>query len=230
MAKVKANGIEIEYETAGNKTDPALLLVMGLGAQLTIWPDTAVRGAGEAGLLRHPLRQPRHRPVDRLRLVGRAQPLGAVQKVDEGREGRRAVPPEGHGGRRDRPARCARHRARAHGRRLDGRHDRPDRRRAISRAHALDGLDLFDQRPARPAAGQARGAGHAVGAARGAGARAARRARHEAAPRDRRPGLSRADAELRAFVEKNVDRRWYPEGAARQYLVGASPRATGSSC
>jgi len=24
--------------------------------------------------------------------------------------------------------------------------------------------------------------------------------------------------ELRAFVEKNVDRRWYPQGAARQYL------------
>ena len=39
MARTKANGIEIEYETAGNKSDPALLLVMGLGAQLTIWPD-----------------------------------------------------------------------------------------------------------------------------------------------------------------------------------------------
>ncbi|HTE80270.1 MAG TPA: alpha/beta hydrolase, partial [Reyranella sp.] len=26
------------------------------------------------------------------------------------------------------------------------------------------------------------------------------------------------EAELRAFVEKNVDRRWWPEGAARQYL------------
>ena len=88
-------------------------------------------------------------------------------------------------------------------------------------AHALDGLDLFDQRPARPAAGQARGAGHADGAARRAGARAAGQARHEAAPR---PSAARAiptpEAELRAFVEKNVDRRWYPEGAARQYLVG----------
>lgn len=36
MARVKANGIEIEYEAVGNKNDPALLLVMGLGAQLTI--------------------------------------------------------------------------------------------------------------------------------------------------------------------------------------------------
>ncbi len=32
MAKVKANGIEIEYETAGDEGDPALLLIMELGA------------------------------------------------------------------------------------------------------------------------------------------------------------------------------------------------------
>ncbi len=32
------------------------------------------------------------------------------------------------------------------------------------------------------------------------------------------PGYPAPEAELRAFVEKNVDRRWYPEGAARQYL------------
>ena len=49
MAKVKANGIEIEYETAGNKADPALLLVMGLGAQLTIWPDALFQGLAGRG-------------------------------------------------------------------------------------------------------------------------------------------------------------------------------------
>ena len=49
MAKVKANGIEIEYETAGNKSDPALLLIMGLGAQLTIWPDALVEGLANKG-------------------------------------------------------------------------------------------------------------------------------------------------------------------------------------
>lgn len=37
--KIKANGIEIEYETFGDKGHPALLLIMGLGAQLTLWPD-----------------------------------------------------------------------------------------------------------------------------------------------------------------------------------------------
>jgi pimeloyl-ACP methyl ester carboxylesterase len=33
------NGIDIEYVTAGDPGDPALLLVMGLGAQLTAWPQ-----------------------------------------------------------------------------------------------------------------------------------------------------------------------------------------------
>ena len=37
--KIKANGIEIEYETFGDKGGPTLLLIMGLGAQLTLWPE-----------------------------------------------------------------------------------------------------------------------------------------------------------------------------------------------
>jgi pimeloyl-ACP methyl ester carboxylesterase len=32
------------------------------------------------------------------------------------------------------------------------------------------------------------------------------------------PGYPTSDDELRLFVEKNVDRRWWPEGSARQYL------------
>ena len=47
--KAQANGIEIEYETFGEPTDPAVLLIMGLGAQLTRWPlpfveDLVARG------------------------------------------------------------------------------------------------------------------------------------------------------------------------------------------
>jgi pimeloyl-ACP methyl ester carboxylesterase len=34
-----ANGMDIAYETMGDPTDPALLLVMGLGAQLIAWDD-----------------------------------------------------------------------------------------------------------------------------------------------------------------------------------------------
>ena len=36
--KAQANGIEIEYETFGAPAGPAVLLIMGLGAQLTRWP------------------------------------------------------------------------------------------------------------------------------------------------------------------------------------------------
>jgi pimeloyl-ACP methyl ester carboxylesterase len=39
MARIKANGIEIEYETLGDPTAAPLLLVMGLGAQLASWDD-----------------------------------------------------------------------------------------------------------------------------------------------------------------------------------------------
>ena len=49
MARAKANGIEIEYETFGNKSDPALLLIMGLGAQLTLWPEALCEGLAARG-------------------------------------------------------------------------------------------------------------------------------------------------------------------------------------
>ncbi len=32
MAKVKANGIEIEYESFGRESDPTILLIMGFWA------------------------------------------------------------------------------------------------------------------------------------------------------------------------------------------------------
>ncbi|MGE0660347.1 MAG: alpha/beta fold hydrolase [Reyranellaceae bacterium] len=42
MAKISANGIELEYETHGAHDAPAILLVHGLGAQLTLWPEELV--------------------------------------------------------------------------------------------------------------------------------------------------------------------------------------------
>ena len=38
MALIKANGIEIKYESFGATDAPPVLLIMGLGAQLTLWP------------------------------------------------------------------------------------------------------------------------------------------------------------------------------------------------
>jgi pimeloyl-ACP methyl ester carboxylesterase len=42
MPKVAANGIEIEYEIAGPDSGEPLLLIMGLGQQLTRWPTSLV--------------------------------------------------------------------------------------------------------------------------------------------------------------------------------------------
>jgi pimeloyl-ACP methyl ester carboxylesterase len=39
MPTAHVNGIDVEYLTEGQPDDPALLLVMGLGAQLTAWPQ-----------------------------------------------------------------------------------------------------------------------------------------------------------------------------------------------
>src|SRR3569832_215904 len=49
MTKIAANGIELEYEEAGNKSAPAILLVHGLGAQLTLWPRRFVEHLASAG-------------------------------------------------------------------------------------------------------------------------------------------------------------------------------------
>ena len=38
MPQITANGIQLEYETHGDPANPPLLLIMGLGAQLTLWP------------------------------------------------------------------------------------------------------------------------------------------------------------------------------------------------
>jgi pimeloyl-ACP methyl ester carboxylesterase len=39
MPTAHVNGIDVEYVTEGESGDPTLLLVMGLGAQLTAWPQ-----------------------------------------------------------------------------------------------------------------------------------------------------------------------------------------------
>lgn len=49
MAQITANDITIEYEDYGDPGDPAILLVMGLGAQLTLWPIELVDALVEHG-------------------------------------------------------------------------------------------------------------------------------------------------------------------------------------
>jgi pimeloyl-ACP methyl ester carboxylesterase len=49
MAQVTANGIQIEYDEHGDKNAPPLLLVMGLGAQMTLWPQELVDALVQRG-------------------------------------------------------------------------------------------------------------------------------------------------------------------------------------
>ncbi|MBA4161673.1 MAG: alpha/beta hydrolase [Novosphingobium sp.] len=55
MPQVQANGIAIEYETHGDPANPPLLLIMGLGAQLTLWPIELVEALAGRGyyVIRH---------------------------------------------------------------------------------------------------------------------------------------------------------------------------------
>ena len=82
-----ANGVDLCYQTFGDPDGDPLLLVMGLGGPMTWWDPAFCSAARVAGLLRHPLRQPRHRPVH---------------------QGARPGQPGHAGARVRRPARCGR--------------------------------------------------------------------------------------------------------------------------
>src|SRR5882762_1421243 len=49
MPQVRANGIHLEYETFGDAAHPALLLIMGLGGQMILWPEDFCRRLAAAG-------------------------------------------------------------------------------------------------------------------------------------------------------------------------------------
>jgi len=50
MARAEANGIELEYDVAGPPDGEPLLLIMGLGAQMTRWPSLFVDKLAAQGL------------------------------------------------------------------------------------------------------------------------------------------------------------------------------------
>jgi pimeloyl-ACP methyl ester carboxylesterase len=50
MPNVTANGIQIEYDTFGDRSSPPLLLIMGFGGQMILWDPEFCRQVAEAGL------------------------------------------------------------------------------------------------------------------------------------------------------------------------------------
>jgi pimeloyl-ACP methyl ester carboxylesterase len=49
MPQVRANGIDIEYESFGRESDPPILLIMGFAAQLIFWPEALCEGLAAKG-------------------------------------------------------------------------------------------------------------------------------------------------------------------------------------
>ena len=218
MSRAKANGIEIEYEAIGSKSDPALLLVMGLGAQLTIWPDPLFKGLADRGF--HVIRYDN-------RDTGLSSDFGswglpnipaAVMKAMKGEKP-------------DAPYVLADMAADAIGL-LDA--------LGVESAHmvgaSMGGMivqivaALYPQRTrsmvsiystsGRPGLPPGKPEALAMLTAQPEGPAREQLVKHGMKLRQTigSPGFPTPEGELRALVEKNVDRRWYPEGAARQYL------------
>lgn len=49
MPQIQSNGLTLEVETFGKPSDPAMLLIMGLGCQLVVWPDALCESLAAAG-------------------------------------------------------------------------------------------------------------------------------------------------------------------------------------
>src|SRR5271166_3341089 len=49
MPQVRANGIDIAYESLGRDGDPAILMIHGLATPLTGWPDSLCQGLASRG-------------------------------------------------------------------------------------------------------------------------------------------------------------------------------------
>ena len=49
MPQVRANGIDIEYQSFGREGDPLIVLIMGFAAQLIFWPESLCEGLAARG-------------------------------------------------------------------------------------------------------------------------------------------------------------------------------------
>jgi pimeloyl-ACP methyl ester carboxylesterase len=218
VARVKANGIEIEYETAGDRSDPALLLIMGLGAQLTIWPDRLFQGLAKQGFF-----------VIRFdnRDTGLSTDFGSwglpniPEAVGKAMTGRKVDAPylvkDMAGDAVGLLDALGIDKAHIVGASMGGMIAQvvaglwPERTRSLVSIYSSSGrpglpvgkpeaLAMLTAQPEGPSREQRVAYGIKLRTVIGS------------------PKYPTPDDEMRAFVEKNVDRRWYPEGGARQYL------------
>jgi pimeloyl-ACP methyl ester carboxylesterase len=218
LARAKANGIEIEYETTGNKSDPALLLVMGLGAQMTIWPDALFEGLAKQGFYVIRFDNRDIGLSTKFAAAGVPNIMAAVQKVMSGQK------VEAPYYLNDMAADAiglldALGIDKAHmvGASMGGMIVQIIAARYASRTRSMVSIYSTSGRPGLPIG---KPEALAMLSAQPEGPAREQLVQHGMKVRKAigSPGYPTPDAELRGFVEKNVDRAWYPEGAARQYL------------
>ena len=167
MPHVKANGLDIYYESHGPETAEPILLIMGLGAQMSRWSPELIGKLVGAG---HRVIAFDNRDVglsEKLDAAGAPDMRAVVAGACARPQAAGRLHPRRHGRRRRRAAGRAGDRAGAHRRRLDGRDDRPAGRRRLSAEDAVADLDHVDDRQPRSAARQARGDGAAQHAGAG---------------------------------------------------------------
>ena len=218
MARTKANGIEIEYETAGNKGDPALLLIMGLGAQLTLWPDAMFEGLAKKGffVIRYD-----NRDVGLSTDFGKAGVPNMMDAFARLMKGEKVEVPYYL---TDMAADAvglldalAIDKAHIVGASMGGMIGQIVAARYPERARSFVSIFSTSGRRGLPAG---KPEALAMLSAQPEGPSREQRVAHGIRLRNTigSPRYPTPDAEVRALVERNVDRRWYPEGAARQYL------------
>ena len=49
MPEILANGLTFHYESRGNEADPVILLIMGLGVQMILWPEPLIDALVQSG-------------------------------------------------------------------------------------------------------------------------------------------------------------------------------------
>jgi pimeloyl-ACP methyl ester carboxylesterase len=219
MPNASVNGLTIAYETHGAADRPVVLLVMGLGAQLTIWPDELVDALVAEGF-----RVVRFDNRDcglssKFEKWGKADLQAAIQRLMSGQSIETPY-------RLDDMANDAVglldalgiERAHVVGASMGGMIAQVVAARRPERTASLVSIMSTSSRPGLPP-----GKPEAVQAilTRPETTDRTELVRHGMWLREMigSPGYAADPAWLRRFVERNVDRSYYPEGVGRQYLA-----------
>jgi pimeloyl-ACP methyl ester carboxylesterase len=219
VTRAKANGIEIEYETLGAKSNPAILLIMGLGAQLTLWSDAFCEGLAAKGFYVVRFDNRDCGLSTDFDSWGQANLPAAIMKLMTGKKieapylvGDMAADAVGL------VEALGLERAHMIGASMGGMIAQVAAAKYPARTRSLVSIMSTSSRPGLP-----QGKPEAIKATLERPATSDRETmvRHYMMLRRTigSPAYPESDAEMRRLVERNIDRRYYPAGVGRQYLA-----------